>query len=445
MGIVMGIVIEMIAAGALFSLLAVANCAAAQERLPPGEYDTCCVGDLRSDGPRRRPIAEGPDISSILAELQGTATDSEVYFRGFKILYEQGQISRLDFAKGVAWVFRDDQATKERGLVDVLCEKCGIPAEDNARIELAIHLFLDPFFGDVPILVADIPQSSIDVICASGDPCRQPHPNFCRAVMNANDVKEMAEVFDTFGEKFEMDPETIAAQSKIYKTAAIGRADIPRSVLKLMIGDREISISQEDFQDPAKDIENAQSLFLIVLNFLQKPEEDGGAGLDKANAFYVLKQVALAYRGQNGVTDGYNIISTHLMGVSNSCLLLKFDGVEISMKFEYLGNRFVLVEKTECSPILGLMSVLHCQIVTSELRFKFPGDSEIRTQLPISSWQIFPVDEMDKMNEMNELDGEIELDEIPEWDETIIWCCPFRENPPRRVIFYGGCRPADTH
>jgi hypothetical protein len=126
----------------------------------------------------------------------------------------------------------------------------------------------------------------------------------------------------------------------------------------------------------------------------------------------------LAYRGQNGVADGYNLMGAPLIEVSNAGLLPKFNGVEISMKFENLDGRFVLVEKTECSPIFGLINILRNRLITSELRFKFPGDSEIRTQLPVTSTR------------------------IPSADETIEWSCPFREAPPRKIIFYGGCNSA---
>jgi hypothetical protein len=98
-----------------------------------------------------------------------------------------------------------------------------------------------------------------------------------------------------------------------------------------------------------------------------------------------------------------------------------FNGVEIGMKFDDLDGRWVLVEKTEYSPILCIKNVSHNWVITFELRFKFPGDSEIRTQLPVTSTRIFPA------------------------DETIQWNCPFRENPPRKVIFYGDCTPASAH
>jgi hypothetical protein len=245
--------------------------------------------------------------------------------------------------------------------------------------------------------------------------------------MAASNLEEMAKIFNQFGDSDQFgsgladNPEVIAKQSGIYREAAIFRVDIPRGLLRLMIGETEVLVDGAMFRRFEGNITSAQDAFQVVWDRLQAPEEEGGAGLDEANAFYVLKQIALAYRGQNGTVDGHHLIGVPLMSVLG--LLLKFNGIEISMRFEDLDGRFVLVEKTEYSPILGTQNTrANGRFITSEVRFKFPDDLEVRTQLPITSTRILSAD------------GEI-----------IKWRCPFRENPPRKVILYGGCMPVDTH
>jgi hypothetical protein len=405
---------KIIGVSLFFSLLNVTNCAAAARFLPL-RWFTRNTGNFQNERQSRRiSVADDPGILSILAEHQ--RIEPETHFEVMKRLYERGDISKLDFAKSVTGVFRN-QATEERGLVDILCEQCGIPTNDATRIELITHCLCDQFLVNVPVLVLNIPESAVRMVYAVTDLYTNPYPDLCRAAMAEDDIAIFTEVFDQFGEEFEMDPEVIVNQSKIYRRAAMFRVDVPRGILKLIIGEREIIIHRGIFHGPGRNLTNIQDIFQAVLNRLQEPEIDGGAGLDEASAFHVFKQIVLAYRGQNGVTDGYNLMGTSLIEASRGSLFPKFNGVEISMKFENLDGRFVLVEKTEYSPILGLINILRDRLITSELRFKFPGDSEIRTQLPITSTR------------------------IPSADETIEWSCPFREAPPRKIIFYGGCNP----
>ncbi|MDR0418179.1 MAG: hypothetical protein LBH08_01965 [Puniceicoccales bacterium] len=346
--------------------------------------------------------------------------DMREHFNAMKGLYEQNTISLLEFAKAVICVFQD-QATEERGLVNILCEQCGI-SNDVIRTELIVYCLRNPCLKNVPILRVNIPEISVNTVCASNDLCANPHPEFYQAVMAANSLEEVIEVFnrffDEFDASFEANPKVIAQQAEIYAKATILKIDIPRGFLTLMIGEKTVSITKESFTEESK---NIQGIFRVILDHLQKPEEDGGAELDAESAFHILKQIALAYRGQNGTVDGHYLINMPLIDISNVGLLLKFSGVAITMKFENCDGYFNLVEKTEYSPIWGLINILHNRNVTSELQFKFPGDSKIRTNLPVTSTRKFSV------------------------NETIEWDCLLRESPPKEIIFYGGCDSSDTH
>jgi hypothetical protein len=219
---------------------------------------------------------------------------------------------------------------------------------------------------------------------------------------------------------FKINPKVVAKQSGVYAEAKAFKGDMPREGLKLTIGGREIFISGGIFQNFVGSVKDTQDMFQVFLNYLQKPETEGGVGLNEADAFHIFKQIVLAYRGQDGVGDGAFLVGVSLMDAVRR-LSLQFNGAGIGMKFENRDGRFVLTEKTECSPILGIKSVQEDRFITSELRFKFPGDSEIRTQLSVTSTR------------------------IPSADGTIEWSCPFRENPPQKIILYGGCRRMDTH
>jgi hypothetical protein len=373
---------------------------------------------------QRWSMADNPDET-----LEWPDRNLKRYFLRMKALHERGEINKLEFARSVICVFRN-WATEEKGLVDILCERCGISVDDETRIALIVHCLSDLSLGDVPILALNISEDFINVIDASKDLCTDPYPDFCQAVMAANNLEEMAKIFDQFGSPDQFgrglidNPEVIAKQSRIYRKAAIFRADVPRSVLNLTIGGKKVTIPRTIFESFAKHNISTQDVFQLVLDYFQAPEEEGGGGLDEVNAFYVLKQVVLAYRGQNGTAEGVFLIGIPLGCVSGRNLSLKCGGVEINMRFEKINDLcWTLVEKTEYSPILGIKNAqAEGKLIIFEVRFKFPGDSKVRTQLPITSTRIFSADE-----------------------EIIKWRCPFRENPPRKVILYGGCTSTDTH
>ncbi|MDR2812962.1 MAG: hypothetical protein LBB05_04225 [Puniceicoccales bacterium] len=368
--------------------------------------------------------------------------DLEQHFFAMQRLYEQGDISQLEFAKAVICVFLD-QATEERGLMDILCERCGIPVGGDIYAELLLYCLTYPALRNVPVLVVDISQTSIDAVSSSTDLCTNPHPAICQAVMAANNIEEMAEIFAQFDDLFagEADQEIISRQAMIYRRASMFLMDLPRSILKLKIGEKEFCVPPKIFPPLGRTFESIQEAFRVFFNYLIRPEIEreseldelegeveldeleGGLGLDERNAFHVLKQVSLAWRGQNGVRDGHSLVNIPLMSISNPILLLKFDGVEIDMKFEDRDGELVLTEKVENGIIIGIKSMLTGnKPVTTEVRFKFSGDREIRTELPVTSVRYFPIED----------------DVISMEDNIIKWICAFRDDPPHQVIFYGG-------
>jgi hypothetical protein len=338
-------------------------------------------------------------------------------------MFSENKINQSEFLNVSIEIFKN-QATEENGLMNIICEKYELEKDSKVFNEILSVLFVHPDLKDTPILVADIPESCADEINAQKNLQTNPDPGFCGDVMAANNAKEMAEIFNQFSQRIgATDQNVICKQSCIYGNAKAFIEDISRNGLELTIGEKNVSIPKNFFINKEKGgFLNPEEAFKKVLDLLQKSEDQGGAELDEANALHVLKQVALAYIGQSGTADGTSLAFTPLNDCSNFGLIPKFGGVKINMKFGTENDQFVLTEKTENSPILGIMNVsMGSNPITSELRLKFPNDSEIRTGLPVKSERKPPTD-----------------------GATIEWSCPFRENPPRKVIFYGGNQPADT-
>jgi hypothetical protein len=280
--------------------------------------------------------------------------------------------------------------------------------KDNANLyaEVLAQCLKDSVFKDTPILVADIPGDIIDRI--RNDPCANPDPKLCQAVMDARNVEEMAEIF-------------VGAQQSYFRSFQFQK-DISRSGLKLQFGDREFKIPINFINPYSETKDEIANTFRKILDHPKKPEEEGGAGLNEKDALHVLKQIALAYRGQNGTGDGTNAVLIPLMMKGGENLITNFGFSPAKMCFEKAENdNYFLKEKTEDAPIKGMRNMKKDGIFeTSEIRFKLPGDPEgrgIRTQLPmISTLKPSP-------------DG-----------KTIEWSCEPRENPPRQIIVLGGCK-----
>jgi hypothetical protein len=466
---------KMIMVSSLFSLSGMTNCVAAARWFSPSNWFSQREEDT-SDG----------------YPLNG---EERACFLSAQELYECGEITRLEFAKSVVCIFQKF-ATTEKGLMDILCKQCGIPVNSEDYTEFVSLCLRNPSLEGVPILKVNIPTAFTDIVRASGDPCTNPLPGFCQAVMGANSLEEMAIIFDQFGNSDQFgsgltnDPEAIAKQSWIYKKANVFLTDISRDGLEITIEEKKFFLSKNIFRRFSGGNITTQEAFQAVLDWLQKPEAEGGVGLDEADAFYVLKQIALAYRGQNGTADGAFLLGTSLRDASNGHLMVKFGGVKVRMVFKKINGRWTLVEKTECSPILGIQNCEKDQFVTSNLRFKFPGDSEIRTQLSVVSmrfpsgnrtgfrsfddpgsgffqllirvpsgngWERVPLEGKRLFDALKQIKLESgsglfifdnsgsKPSSLEITEESMEWNSPFRENPPREVILYGGCQLPNAH
>ncbi|MDR1435358.1 MAG: hypothetical protein LBI77_03050 [Puniceicoccales bacterium] len=356
---------------------------------------------------------------------EGKIDEFEMMFLINRDLYEKKEMDQLSFAKSSIHALKD-MATEEKGLMDILCEQCDIEKGSDTHVALLEHCLTDPDLSDVPLVITDISGEHVDPLKAANNPNTNPNPEFCKKVMDAKNVNEIAEVFNTFFSDANGDPR-LESQKDVYANGNLLRADLERSLLKVNVNGKEILLSgnesslkssgKEDYQliKEGKQINGlpCEDVFQLMLEQIQKQGE-----LAEEDALKVLKQIVLAYRGQNGVADGYNLISVSLL--EHNKLMAANSGPKISMEFD---KNFTLTRKTEDAPMISIQSTMTGQFFSTECRFKFPDDPEnkgIRTQLPITSTR------------KESIDG-----------RTIEWTCPFRENPPNKVIFYGGCKKSE--
>ncbi|MDR1590992.1 MAG: hypothetical protein LBR92_03295 [Puniceicoccales bacterium] len=327
-------------------------------------------------------------------------------------LYHDNRITVEELVKASVYVLKNI-ATEEKAIMDLLREIFGLQFPSAFCNEVLAHCLVDPDLKTTPILIVDISEENVGNVNASNDSCTNPDPRFCRTVMAANSIEEMTRIFDHFFAN-DIVSDGDSTQEALYHTAQVFKKDINRNELELKIGKKTAKIYENLIDNNMA----TQEAFERVFNHLQKSEAEGGAELDGANAFYVLKQIALAYRGQNGTGDGSNLILLPLQKIVEFGLYVKFSQPKISMEFVNRNGLYNLVMKTENSSILGLEDIQgDGKCSSSEIRFKFSNDPEgkdIRTGLPIVSTR------------------------IPSTDGTIRWSCRFRENPPRKIIFYGG-------
>ncbi|MDR1590993.1 MAG: hypothetical protein LBR92_03300 [Puniceicoccales bacterium] len=392
--------------GVLFSLLGLAN------HVPATQWFKWNSGQSRNNG-------------LAYPNTQSWSEDAKEYFNERWELLRKGEegdslgINRLDFVKSVAWIFQD-QATDKYGLVEILCRQFQIPFGSIAHIELIAYCLSNPFFRDTPILVLDLPDDSYNNVLATRNPCTDPGPGFCRAVMAADTIEEIAEIFDHLDDRPGFPEEQLA----VYGEARLLKLDVARGTLKLIIDEKEFLFPKEILKDSMGKIKSTQEIFQGIVDYLQIPEEEEGAGLDGANAFLFLKQMVLAFRGQNGVMDGVVLVGTPLLNISSGMLHVEFDGVKTSLKFINHNGQCILVVKTEYSSFKRVLHIFSggSEVIASEVRFKFPGDREVRDSFPILSVRLFP------------------FRQEGEGNETIQWYSQLREDPPRKIIFYGGCR-----
>jgi hypothetical protein len=331
-------------------------------------------------------------------------------------LKNSGSINESEFTAAAIHLFKD-QATEEKGLMDILCEKCGIEQGGDLYNEVFGGCLINPDLADTPLLAAEISEKDRNTIDAQKNPCTNPPPELCKAVMAASTVEEMAELFDQFATKFSSVSNN---QKNFYKNANQFKSDLHRGFAELDIGGQKVRLSIKTLGD-GKSLQqmSTEEFFQKILNHLKQPTEEGGAGLEDAQAMQVMKQFLLAYCAQNGTGDGASVFLMAMNEKTSCNISPQFHGAEAYMVFQKREGDFVLTEKMEDSPIIGMRNEKKDgESISSEVRFKFPEETEVRTQLPVRSVR--------KQTE----------------DVTIQWECDFRENPPRKVILYGGCKPS---
>jgi hypothetical protein len=333
---------------------------------------------------------------------------------------------KLELAKSLIPVFKD-RATEEKPLMDILCEQCGkygIQQGDETYNALLKACLTNSALENVPLLAADIQKGAIEIVRASNDPDTNPDPEFCQKVMQAESIETMAHQFSTFFNE-KMANETDPEKRKYYqarKRSLCGGAlcDIPRELgpIELKIGDQQVKITLKDSSlSSAQQQGNASNeadyvmIFKALFNQI-KTQSD----LSDKDALDVTKQFLLNYRGNNTAT-GASLLADFNQE-NGADLALKYEGFKTTMYFDNQDGSFRLSEKVESEILYGIMDTSNDgKFITSDFRFKFSDDTEIRTGLPVTSTR------------------------IPTDDGTIQWSCLLRENPPKKVIFYGGCQP----
>jgi hypothetical protein len=346
---------------------------------------------------------------------------------------------KLELAKSLIPVFKD-RATEEKPLMDILCNQCGIQQGDETYNALLKACLTNSALKNVPLLTADIQAGAIEIVRASNDPNTNPDPEFCQKVVQAKDTKAMGEIFDSFFGDIDRSKtdKQYASQGGVYKNASMLKADVNRNPLELHIGAKTILLSgnssffssnsqSASFDKPklehclsSSDVQFCNLSTEKCLNRMLEEIKNQGE-LSDEQALYVLKQVVLAYRGQNGASDcsylfdqafnqnSSDLQTTHIIGGED---------LKISMQFAENDGNLQLESKTENSGMGAIKSIQDDgATITERPRFKYQDDTEIRTGLPVASTR------------------------MPTDDGTIQWSCLLRENPPKKVIFYGGCQP----
>jgi hypothetical protein len=397
----------------------------------------------------------------LLRELSGVTDDDAIKKLKADILN--------DFLNSVVPAFKD-MATEKKGLMDILSERCGLQTTDPIYMDILIHCLTNPDLKDTPLLVLDIPKENGEQLKPENDPCAHPSPKFCEKVFAATDIDEMAKTFEEFfgndresktgrpegpegkidklREKLrrlreEGDPKSKSTRCKEledeieyyqHQLRAYGiqqlKKDLYRTEIKLNIDGTEILISGTgqslgEYQGSGKlgvegrdaGIDATKALFKNILNELRNH-----GNLNDEEAMDVLKQIVLAYRGRNAASDICDCVMkpmTDFVATYNTEeLVVEVKDGERAMSFERNGARYRLTSKIEDTVTVGMLSPGRGGFFTSGCRFKFPGDPKVRTRLTVESTRKKSA------------------------DEIIRWRCKFRETPPRKVIFYGGCAPA---
>jgi hypothetical protein len=389
-----------------------------------GNLDLSKLEELKNNGKISDQTLQGAKAYLFLTGLRESASNGEISPKDLQKITINVLKEQADILKG--------QASDEKGLMDILSEQLDINPESEIYGNVFDFCLTSSEFGETPLLVAECRDEETARI--RNDPTGNPDANFCKAVMEATNVDTMVEVFATFFENNTRvaDESSYGTQRVLYGGASQQKRDFQGGIgVNLKIGEKSFSITGTTLGGAVQD-GSAQDFFRKFLEYLEKSEKEGGVGLGKEDALQVLKQVMLAYRGQNGMGDAAGLFL--LLDKTSAERVVTRPSEAISLEFARQGSDLVLTQKEEESTLPGIQSIQkNGELITSEVRFKFgfspdPKDpnsklrvgQEIRTALPVTSKRI-------------------QTD-----DGTMQWSCPFRENPPTKVIYYGGCaKPPD--
>ncbi|MDR1366817.1 MAG: hypothetical protein LBJ13_02845 [Puniceicoccales bacterium] len=359
--------------------------------------------------------------------LTNKINNGNLDFLRLKELHNEGKINQLEFLNVSIGVFKN-LATEEKGLINILCEECGLEEQSEAYSAIFSNCLMDHELRDTPILTADIPERERHKIVAKNDCNTNPDPEFCKTVMQAKSVDEVMDVFKTFFEEKIADADNKTQRPDLYgltqkeyykKQQNVfcqgGLADIPRHSFILELGpDSRVEWEPE----LAKGVSGME----IFKRLFEEIKEQGK--LSDGETLNVMKQFLLAWRGQNGTSEQANLLLSTLNQcqdfIQTGSVACNFGDHKqpIVMKFQSEGSHFTLSSKEEGSQNVAL-TILDGGSLSSECRLKFLDDPEeqgIRTGISVMSTR--------KQSS----------------DGTIQWSCQFRENPPQQVIFYGGNR-----
>lgn len=179
---------------------------------------------------------------------------------------------------------------------------------------------------------------------------------------------------------------------------------------------------RSSFMDPS--IPKKEKLDAVLTQIKQQSQKQG-LELKDSEAFSLLKQFVLGYRGQNGMTDLYSYTFDLL---AENSLLLGLNDPNTYMKFSKQE------EKVDLTCIIDEVGVSKVALVTGQeenvsqnYNFGFiypkgiqnPQEKDILSELGVKSTP--------KRNDAGQITG---------------WECPFRANPPTHFILYGGATPA---
>ncbi|MDR0741074.1 MAG: hypothetical protein LBF34_05190 [Puniceicoccales bacterium] len=360
-----------------------------------------------------------------------------------KDLYNKGKISLDDFIKAL---IADDEGRvvsgferetlEELGFIGALSIKFLISPGGEEYNKLLRACLTSPELRNVPVLAFWIRDEDMQLV--KNCPTHNLSYDFVQRVMRAKDLRQIAQAFETFVARHQNSSnETLKSQARLLDSIF---SDLNRFPAVLEIGSKEVilcgnqallppEVKHLEICDPNQKEATIREIYVAILAQSEFRFEI---------ALAIMKQFLLGYRGQSGQVDAQHLVALPVAGGTGNSLGVLTDlpvGTPVDvlrnslqscppcvMRFGEESGQWQLQSKTESTAMPGIYKLgrLGMQLVTSGCRFEFPEDAEIRENYSVTSI-------LDQSN------GQFQ------------WRSPLRDNPPRKVIFYGGCDPASTH